>query len=171
MTSSFTTAAGALQGLGLPPRALASCIGVAKAYCTRVGSGTFLTEADEESQKRLRDRGGEYGATTGRPRRCGWIHLPDLKYAAQINGFDTWNITKLDVLDTEEKIPVGIGEKDGKAEYTYLPGWKTSTVGLQSFKELPKAAQDFISFIEEHTKIPVGLIGTGQKREDMIIKS
>jgi len=171
VTSSFTTAAGALQGLGLPPRALASCIGVAKAYCTRVGSGTFLTEADEESQKRLRDRGGEYGATTGRPRRCGWIHLPDLKYAAQINGFDTWNITKLDVLDTEEKIPVGIGEKDGKAEYTYLPGWKTSTVGLQSFKELPKAAQDFISFIEEHTKIPVGLIGTGQKREDMIIKS
>ncbi|HLD71040.1 MAG TPA: adenylosuccinate synthase [Candidatus Peribacteraceae bacterium] len=170
VTSSFTTAAGALQGLGLPPKALTSCIGVAKAYCTRVGSGTFVTEADEESQKRLRDRGGEYGATTGRPRRCGWLYLPDLQYAAQINGFHSWNITKLDVLDTEEKIPVGIGEKDGKVEYKYVPGWKTSTGGLQSFIELPMAAQDFISFIEDHTKIPVSLIGTGQKREDMILK-
>ncbi|MEK7590766.1 MAG: adenylosuccinate synthase [Patescibacteria group bacterium] len=172
VTSSNTTAAGALQGLGLPPRTLTSCIGVAKSYCTRVGSGTFLTEADEASQQRLRDRGGEFGATTGRPRRCGWMHIPDLKYAAMINGFDCWNITKLDVLDTEEEIFVGVGENaDGKVLYERLPGWKSSTEGVRSSEKLPLNAQNFIQFIEKNTGIPVRLIGTGQAREDMILRS
>lgn len=171
VTSSNTTAAGALQGLGLPPRVLASCIGVAKAYCTRVGSGTFLTEADEVSQQRLRDRGGEYGATTGRPRRCGWLHIPDLKYAAMINGFDCWNITKLDVLDREDEIPIGIAvNPDGTVRYERLKGWNTSTAGITLWKNLPAQAQNFISFIEQMTGVPVKLIGTGQAREDMIVR-
>lgn len=171
VTSSSTTLAGALQGLGLAPKHVTSCIGVAKAYCTRVGSGGFLTEASEEDSQRLRDRGGEYGSVTGRPRRCGWLHIPDLTQAAIINGFDCWNITKLDVLDTEKVIPVGVDEKNGKAIYENLPGWETSTVGITSFEKLPANAQTFIKFIEKQTGIPVSLVGTGQGREEMIVKS
>jgi len=171
VTSSSTTVAGALQGLGIAPRHLHSCIGVAKAYCTRVGSGNFATEASEEDAKRLRDRGGEYGSVTGRPRRCGWLSIADLNHSAVINGFDCWNVTKLDVLDTEETIPVGIGLGNGKVLYENLPGWNTSTVGITSFGKLPKNAQSFIGFIEKHTGIPVSLVGTGQGREEMIVKS
>ncbi len=170
VTSSNTTAAGALQGLGFPPKALTGVIGVAKAYCTRVGGGNFLTEVTGETGNRLRERGGEYGATTGRPRRCGWLHLPDLQTAAAINGLTCWNITKLDVLDEEDVIPIGIAEKNGKPVYKEMPGWKTSTVGVTSFDALPKQAQDFIAFIEKETKVPVSLIGTGPGREQMIVK-
>ncbi len=170
VTSSNTTAAGALQGLGLPPKVLTGVIGVAKAYCTRVGGGDFLTEVMGKTGDRLREKGGEYGATTGRPRRCGWLHLPDLQMAAAINGCTCWNITKLDVLDEEETIPVGIGEKNGKPVYKELPGWKTSTVGITSFNALPKQAQQFIAFIEKETKVPVSLIGTGPGREQMIVQ-
>ena len=171
VTSSQTTVAGALQGLGLPPQCLKSCIGVAKAYCTRVGAGTFLCEADEDAATRLRERGGEYGSVTKRPRRCGWLYVPDLKYSATINGFNCWNITKLDVLDTEDVIPVGTGlDGSGKVTWEKMPGWKTSTVGITDFKKLPKQAQDFIVFIEKKTGIPVRLIGTGQGREQMIVR-
>lgn len=171
VTSSSTTITGALQGLGMPPRMLQSCIGVAKAYCTRVGSGDFLTEVEGETADRLRERGGEYGSVTRRPRRCGWLHIPDLRRAAQINGFDCWNITKLDVLDEEEVIPVGIDEKDGKAVFKEFPGWKTSTAGLTSWDQLPQEAQNLILFIEEQTGIPAVYIGTGQGREEMIVKN
>ncbi len=171
VTSSSTTAAGALQGLGLPPSALMSCIGVAKAYCTRVGEGEFLTEADDERANRLRERGGEYGSVTGRPRRCGWLHLPDLRYAALVNGFNCWNITKLDVLDEEPVIPVGTGvDAAGKPVYTMLPGWKTSTVGITEFHELPPQAREFIKFVEDKTGIPAALVGTGRGREEMIVR-
>jgi len=171
VTSSFTTSAGALQGLGLPPSALKSCIGVAKAYCTRVGGGDFLTEDDGESGERLRKRGGEYGSTTGRPRRCGWLHVPDLTYAAFINGFTCFNLTKLDVLDQEETIPVGIGmNNDGTVQYDMLKGWKSSTAGIRSWEKLPKEAQNYILHIEKRTSIPVRLIGTGPSRDDMIIR-
>jgi adenylosuccinate synthase len=171
VTSSSTTAAGALQGLGLPPRCLTSCIGVAKAYCTRVGEGEFLTEVMSETGDRLRKRGGEYGSTTGRPRRCGWLHLPDLVFSAQVNGTTHWNITKLDVLDEEETIPVGIGQKtDGSVQYENLPGWKTSTEGVISFEKLPKNAQAYLTFIEKQTGVPVALAGTGQEREAMIVR-
>ncbi|MSR87128.1 adenylosuccinate synthase [Candidatus Peribacteria bacterium] len=172
VTSSQTTAAGALQGLGLPPKILKSCIGVAKAYCTRVGGGPFPTEADEAASVRLRERGGEYGSVTKRPRRCGWLHIPDLLFSAQINGFDCWNITKIDVLDTEEVIPVGVEmEEGGKVTWKNMPGWKTSTVGITAFEKLPKEAQDYILFIEKKTGLPVKLIGTGQQRGEMIVKS
>ncbi len=170
VTSSSTTLAGALQGLGLAPRAVTSCIGVAKAYCTRVGSGDFLTEADEEASERLRNRGGEYGSVTGRPRRCGWLYLPDLKQSAMINGFDCWNITKLDVLDREHEIPVGVGLHGGHVAYEKLPGWDSSTVGITDFKKLPKQAQEFILFIQKETGLNVRLLGTGQGREEMIVR-
>ena len=171
VTSSSTTAAGALQGLGMPPSSLKSCIGVAKAYCTRVGSGPFLTEMEGELADRIREKGGEYGATTGRPRRCGWLHIPDLIRTAQINGFSHWNITKLDVLDDEAEILVGIGAaSDEKAEFQTLPGWQESTVGMTNFSDLPENAQKYVSFIEEQTGIPAAFIGTGPDREQMIIR-
>jgi len=170
VTSSQTTAAGALQGLSLPPRALTSCVGVAKAYCTRVGEGEFPTEVEGETGDRLRKRGGEYGATTGRPRRCGWLSIPDLKFAAAINGFSCWNITKLDVLDEEETIPVMVGMKGGKAVCENMPGWKTVTSGITSSEKLPMQAQAFLRFIEEQTHVPVRLIGTGPGREEMIVR-
>ncbi|MBI3331351.1 adenylosuccinate synthase [Candidatus Peregrinibacteria bacterium] len=171
VTSSYTTAAGALQGLGLAPKVLSSCIGVAKAYCTRVGSGRFPTEVTGTTGDRLRERGGEYGATTGRPRRCGWLSIPDIQFAAALNGFDHWNITKLDVLDEEEVVPVGIAMKNGKMIYKEFPGWKESTAGVTSFADLPKNAQAFIRFVEKETGIPASFIGTGQAREAMIVRS
>ncbi|MBU0458055.1 adenylosuccinate synthase [Patescibacteria group bacterium] len=170
VTSSSTTISGALQGLGLPPNALNTTIGIAKAYCTRVGEGEFFTEVEGEVGDRLRERGGEYGATTGRPRRCGWLALRDLRKSAQLNGLTHWNITKLDVLDEEEVIPVAVDEDGGKPVYKELPGWKASTKGFTSFDELPENAQSFIGFIEEQTGVPVGFIGTGPGREEMIIR-
>ncbi len=171
VTSSQTTVAGALQGLGLAPKALTSVIGVAKAYCTRVGEGEFLTEIEGATGDRLRERGGEYGSVTKRPRRCGWLHIPDLEHAAILNGFTCWNITKLDVLDKEETIPVGIGtDAHGKAEYKTFPGWKTSTLGITDFGKLPAEAQEILNFIEKQTGIPVRFIGTGQGREEMIVQ-
>src|SRR5205814_2134667 len=146
-------------------------IGVAKAYCTRVGAGWFMTEATGETADRLRERGGEYGSVTGRPRRCGWLYIPDLKHAAAINGFDCWNITKLDVLDEEEEIPIGIGREKEKVIYETLPGWKTSTEGITDFQKLPKNAQVYIRFIEKQTGIPATLVGTGRGREEMVVRS
>lgn len=172
VTSSSTTVAGALQGLGLPPRVLSSCIGVAKAYCTRVGEGDFATEVKGPMGDRLRERGGEYGSTTGRPRRCGWLSMPDLKRAAKINGFTHWNITKLDVLDEEAEIPVVIGTaKDGTAQWKKLTGWKKPTAGITEFAKLPREAQEYIRFIEKETGVPASLIGTGPGREAMVVRS
>ncbi|MDO8649546.1 MAG: adenylosuccinate synthase [Candidatus Peregrinibacteria bacterium] len=171
VTSSSTTAAGALQGLGLPPKALTSCIGVAKAYCTRVGEGTFPTEEKGERGDRLRERGGEYGATTGRPRRCGWLHIPSLNYASLLNGFSCWCITKLDVLDEEPEIPVGLTQDaKGNTPYENFPGWKSKTAGIHSYTDLPENARKFIRSIEERTHIPVNFIGTGPNREDLIVR-
>lgn len=164
VTSSSTTLAGALQGLGIPPRAVTSCIGVAKAYCTRVGAGAFSTEAEGETADRLRERGGEYGSTTGRPRRTGWMSIDDLILGAKLNGFTHWNITKLDVLDEEEVIPVEIG---GTMEE--LAGWKASTAGMQNWNDLPKQAQEYIKRIEKETSVPVSHIGTGPDREETIV--
>jgi adenylosuccinate synthase len=166
VTSSSTSLAGALQGLGLPPMSVTSNIGVAKAYCTRVGEGVFDSEATGDAKERLRERGGEYGSTTGRPRRTGWLNIDQLNIAHSMNGFTHWNITKLDVLDEEEVIPVMIG---GKLEE--LPGWKTSTAGITSFDDLPENAQAYIKRIELETGVPVGFIGTGPGREEMITRT
>lgn len=171
VTSSATTAAGALQGLGLPPSALSSCIGIAKAYCTRVGAGDFPAEATGETADRLRERGGEYGSVTGRPRRTGWLHLPDLIHSSLLNGFTVLNLTKLDVLDTEETIPVGVGSSsDGKAIFETLDGWCESTKSITQFENLPVKAQEYILFIEKRIGVPIRLIGTGQGREEIIVR-
>lgn len=170
VTSSATTVTGALQGLGLPPQCIGEVIGVAKAYCTRVGEGSFPTEVIGETGDRLRERGGEYGSVTRRPRRLGWLSIPDLKRSAMINGCTCLNITKLDVLDTEKVIPVGVGESQGKAQYKEFAGWQSSTAGITTFHDLPKKAQELILFIESETAIPVRYIGTGQGREEMIVR-
>ncbi|MBT4585539.1 adenylosuccinate synthase [Candidatus Peregrinibacteria bacterium] len=170
VTSSSTTLAGALQGLGLAPSSCTTCVGIAKAYCTRVGSGFFPTEAEGETAERLRTKGGEFGATTGRPRRCGWLDLRDLQFGAKLNGITHWNITKIDVLDDEEMIPVAINEIDGKIKYKELEGWQSSTENLSNYDDMPEKAKAYIEFIEEVTKVPVALIGTGQGRSDIIIR-
>lgn len=166
VTSSGTTVTGALQALGLPPKELTSCIGVAKAYCTRVGAGPFLTEISGKRGDELRERGGEYGATTGRPRRCGWLDIGELKFASRINGFTHLNITKLDVLDAEPSIPVYNGN-----DVTELPGWQESTVGKTDYLQLPEKAQEYVEYIEKESGVPVGFIGTGPGREEMIVRS
>lgn len=170
VTSSSTTASGALQGLGLPPQAMTSCIGVAKAYCTRVGGGSFSTEVFGKVAERLRKRGGEYGATTGRPRRCGWLHLPSLQYAALLNGFTHWNITKIDVLDGERVVSVGVGvDRRGNVQYEELPGWEGSA-DVRAWEKLPKLAQKYLHFIERATGVPVAFVGTGERRGEMVVK-
>ena len=138
---------------------------------------TARESVPERSSQKQKERPGtgfgsgeEYGSVTKRPRRCGWLHLPDLRRAAMINGFACWNITKLDVLDTEEVVPVGMTEKNGKAVLKEFQGWKTSTVGITSFEKLPKEAQELIEMIEKETALPVRYIGTGQKREEMIAR-
>lgn len=165
VTSSQTTVMGALQGLGLPPKILTSVIGVAKAYCTRVGGGPFETEVPGPRGDALRERGGEYGATTGRPRRCGWLSLSDLAFASRLNGFTHLNLTKLDVLDAEKDIPIF-----DRAKETILPGWQESTRGLTSFEELPQNAQDYVEYLEKKLNLPASFIGTGPGREEMITK-
>ena len=171
VTSSYTTLAGALQGLGIAPNRLTSCIGIAKAYCTRVGSGHFPAEDTSERGDRLRARGGEYGSVTGRPRRCGWLSIPDLLYSSCINGFTCINLTKLDVLDEEDVIPVLTETtKDGSPVFVEMKGWKTSTAGIRAYKDLPAEARAYIEFIEKSINVPVSIIGTGQPREDIIVR-
>ncbi|HLD07957.1 MAG TPA: adenylosuccinate synthase [Candidatus Peribacterales bacterium] len=165
VTSSQTTIMGALQGLGLPPKVLTSVIGVVKAYCTRVGGGPFPSEVAGPRGDALRERGGEYGATTGRPRRCGWLSLSDLAYACRLNGFTHLNVTKLDVLDAEKDIPVFDREKEA-----VLPGWQESTKGITEWKRLPKNAQEYIEYIEKKIGVPVSFVGTGPGREEMMVR-
>ena len=157
-----------------------------KAYCTRVGEGPFPSEIKDAIGDTLRARGNEYGAVTGRPRRCGWVDLPLLRYATSINGIDWMVVTKLDVLDTLEEIPVCVGYRVGgkvsdkripasagsfeKVECIYetMPGWKTSTVGVKDFVKLPQKAQDYMKYLEEKTRARVGMISTGPDRDQTI---
>ncbi|MBM3231651.1 adenylosuccinate synthase [Candidatus Peregrinibacteria bacterium] len=166
VTSSSTTLAGALQGLGIAPKCVTSCIGVAKAYCTRVGSGPFPAEADVKTAERLRERGGEYGSVTKRPRRTGWLSIDDLNFSARLNGITHWNITKLDVLDTEKVIPVWVN-----GERAEMSGWDTSTHGITDWKALPEQARAYVESIAKQTGIPVSFVGTGQGRDEMVVCS
>ena len=185
VTSSSATSGGASTGTGVAPTAIDAVIGVAKAYCTRVGGGPFPSEALDASGELLRTRGNEFGAVTGRPRRCGWIDLPLLRYAGMINGISWLVVTKLDVLDELAEIPVCVGYKiDGKKTdevpaqdsgygmieciYEKLPGWRTSTVGITEFGKLPKVARDYLGFIERQGRSRIGMISTGPGREQTI---
>ena len=161
-------------------------IGVTKAYCTRVGGGPFPTEALNEQGDLLRARGNEYGAVTGRPRRCGWLDLPLLRYASMINGISWLVVTKLDVLDELTEIPVCVGYKiNGKKTdeipaqasgyekiegiYENKPGWKTSTQGVTTMEKLPKPARAYLAFLEAASGARVGMVSTGPDRDHTIL--
>ena len=185
VTSSSATAGGAVTGTGVGPTRIGTVIAVTKAYVTRVGEGPFPTEISDASGDLLRARGQEFGAVTGRPRRCGWLDLPLLRYSNMINSTEWLVVTKLDVLDECPEIPVCTGYKiDGKLTdaipadvrgfkaiepvYTRLPGWNTSTLGVTNFDELPRTAQDYMRFIERESGAKVGMISTGPDRAQTI---
>ena len=186
VTSSSSTAGGATTGLGIPPNVISAVLGVTKAYTTRVGSGPFATEATGPVAETLRDRGNEYGAVTGRPRRCGWLDLMVLRYSALVNGISSLVVTKMDVLDPLDEIPVCTGyrykgsvlkEIPPEAEvfeqvepvYDRRPGWKTSTRGLAEYKQFPETARDYLKFISDQVGAEIGLISTGPGREETIL--
>ncbi len=187
VTSSNSSALGISAGTGISPKKIKKITGIAKAYTTRVGGGPFPTELCCQLGELLRARGHEYGATTGRPRRCGWLDLVTVKYSAIINDLDSLVITKLDVLDAFEEIKVCIGykfagtsvnsfpstvEQLSKAEPVYesLPGWKTETTKITEFEKLPENARNFIKFIENYLGIPVSLVSTGPQRSEIICR-
>ncbi len=205
VTSSNTGLGGAFTGLaGLSPRALttpgSATVGVVKAYTSRVGSGPFPTELctdsphvpnreDAQYGEQLQSIGKEFGVTTGRKRRCGWLDLVLVKYSSQVNCYDQLNLTKLDVLDAFDIIKVATAYSvDGqeletfpadldlmeseKMEIVYktFPGWKTKTTGCQNWEELPEKAKEYVEYIEKEVDIPIKWIGTGPKREDMIVR-
>ena len=185
VTSSNTTVGGVCTGLGLPPRSIDRVLGVAKAYVTRVGGGPFPTEMETEVGEEIRQIGAEFGATTGRPRRCGWQDLFALRYATNLNGFTDLVLTKIDVLDSLAEIQVCIGyERNGKLlssfpsslsildecvpVYETLPGWKQQTSEAQKYDDLPSAAQDYIDYISKFLKVPVSVISVGPKRRQTL---
>lgn len=187
VTSSNTTSGGLCNGAGIGPQHLSRIIGVAKAYCTRVGEGPFPTELQDATGEHLRQVGKELGSTTGRPRRCGWLDLVALRRAALVNGITHWCITKLDVLDDLSEIQICSAytvHKEVVTGYpsdTYrmaqcvpvcqsMPGWKTSTVGTTDWKRLPQQAQALIEAIEKHTQVPVGWVSTGPERGHMVVR-
>ncbi len=187
VTSSNATAGGACTGTGVPPTRIHGVIGVAKAYITRVGGGAFPTEALDGAGERIRARGKEFGSVTGRPRRCGWFDAPLLRYSAAINGFDTMVVTKLDVLDEFDQIPVCVGYRvDGREiagipasverlarvepVYECLPGWSSSTFGMTSYEQLPEQAKAYLTFLERQTGVEAGCISTGPERHQTIVR-
>lgn len=187
VTSSNTVCAGACIGLGVSPRNVGEVYGVFKAYCTRVGSGPFPTELNNSEGEKLQKQGNEYGATTGRPRRCGWLDLPALKYAVMLNGVTQLIMTKADVLSTFDNIKVctAYRMKDGSliehfpynqydiAEPVYkeINGWDQDISQVTNFNDLPGAFKEYVSFIEEQTGVPVHIISTGPERKSWIEKN
>jgi adenylosuccinate synthase len=186
VTSSSATAGGASTGTGIGPSNISTVIAVTKAYVTRVGEGPFPTEIFDAAGEKLRERGNEFGAVTGRPRRCGWLDLPLLRYSNQINGAEWLVITKLDILDDLDEIPVCTGyEINGqltdefpadvqgiesiKPLYTVLKGWKQSTEGITEFSKLPQAAQDYLRFQERESGAKIGMVSTGPDRNQTMV--
>ncbi len=186
VTSSSATAGGAATGTGVGPTAIGTVISVTKAYVTRVGEGPFPTEIHDAVGETLRARGQEYGAVTGRPRRCGWLDMPLLRYSNQVNGAEWLVVTKLDVLDTLEEIPICVGyEINGKKTdeipadvqgleqikpiYTKLKGWGTSTEGIATFDKLPQAAQDYLRFQEKESGAKIAMVSTGPDRNQTML--
>jgi len=185
VTSSSAAAGGATIGLGVPPTAIGGVVGVSKAYTTRVGGGPFPTEARGPQGDKLRERGAEFGAVTGRPRRCGWFDLPVLRYSRAINGLDSLVITKLDVLDHLEEIPVCTGYRYRRSDleempalarilegleavYRTLPGWCSPTHGLSSYEQLPQRARDYLNFISDAAQVEIAIVSTGPEREQTL---
>ena len=189
VTSSSTTVGGACVGTGLAPKHIAGVLGIVRTYTTRVGEGPFPTEmleGEEELGQLIRERGREYGASTGRPRRCGWFDAFATRYAAEINGFSSVALTKLDVLDALEEIKVCVGYTlNGKKcdslpsvshelrhvepIYETLPGWKTSTLGTTQLSDLPREAREYVNFLSNQIGVQIGLISTGPERSQTIV--
>ncbi|MGH9683936.1 MAG: adenylosuccinate synthase [Candidatus Acidiferrales bacterium] len=186
VTSSSATSGGASTGLGIAPTRLAGVVGVTKAYTTRVGSGPFPTEMPDLDAQAVRERGNEFGAVTGRPRRCGWLDLVVLRYAKMLSGIDSLVVTKLDVFDAQPEIKVCTGYRyKGNAltemppdaetltqiepEYKTLPGWRKPTPGIRDVKDLPGAARDYLNFISDQLEIEIGMISTGPERDATIV--
>jgi adenylosuccinate synthase len=186
VTSSSATSGGAAIGSGVPPTSIGTVIGVTKAYCTRVGEGPFPTELRDATGEAIRKRGNEYGAVTGRPRRCGWLDLPLLRYSVMVNGCAWLVVTKLDVLDEMAEIPVCVAYKiNGKktAEippqasgydkiecvYEKMPGWRKSTEGAATVDKLPAKAREYLQFVEKESGARVGMISAGPGREQTIV--
>jgi adenylosuccinate synthase len=186
VTSSSTVTAGVCSGLGVAPSCVGEVIGITKAYCTRVGSGPFPTELDDEIGEKMRKEGAEFGATTGRARRCGWIDLPQLLYTIMINGVTQLCITKIDVLNIFDEIKMGTHYLYEGGKHTALPydivevpitpvyksfkGWEESLDGILDFEKLPENLKYVIAYISNYLKVPVTLISTGPEREKLIIR-
>lgn len=187
VTSSNTITAGACTGLGVAPKNIGEVFGIFKAYATRVGSGPFPTELEDEVGERMRVEGREFGSTTGRPRRCGWIDLPALKYAMMINGVTQLIMMKADVLNIFDKIqvctayempdgtitdqiPFEITDIKVKPVYETLKGWACSLEGMRDFNELPVELADYIKFLEKHLNLPINFISTGPDREACVLR-
>jgi len=187
LTSSNATAGGVCTGCGVSPRRIDGVIGITKAYATRVGGGPMATELHGEAGDDLRKAGHEFGTVTGRPRRCGWFDIPLMQYAHTVNHFSSVVLTKLDVLDYLESIPVCTGYKykgqlldsmpalsdvyeNVEPVYEERPGWHTSTVGVTEFSELPQKAQDYVKHLEEQIGVEIGCVSTGPERDETIIR-
>ena len=188
LTSSNATAGGVCTGTGVSPVLIDGVIGIAKAYATRVGGGPFATELHGAEGDELRKAGAEFGTVTGRPRRCGWFDIPLIRYAHTVNHLSSLAVTKLDVLDYLESIPVCVGYKH-KGEtlehmpapadvyaavepvYEERPGWKTSTEGVTDFEDLPGKAQDYVRYLEDKLEVEIGCVSTGPEREQTIVRT
>lgn len=187
VTSSNTMVAGACTGLGVAPHKIGEVFGIFKAYCTRVGSGPFPTELFDETGKRMQKEGNEFGATTGRPRRCGWLDLPALKYAIMVNGATQLFMTKADVLNIFEEIkvcthyklpdgtitdrmPFTINDGDVAPVYKTMQGWHTSLSNVHHFNEMPQELVDYIDFLEQELQVPITIVSTGPDRTQTLIK-
>ena len=182
VTSSNATSGGAVIGTGVAPNAIESVIGVTKAYCTRVGEGPFPTELHDPMGDKLRKKGNEFGAVTGRPRRTGWLDLPLLRYSRMINGIDWLVVTKMDVLDGLDEIPICVGYKAGGKKVSEIPaqisgyqklepvyeklaGWQKPTSGVTSIEKLPLKAREYLAFIEKESGAKIGMVSTGPDRD------
>jgi adenylosuccinate synthase len=185
VTSSNTISAGACTGLGISPKQIGEIFGIFKAYCTRVGSGPFPTELNDETGEKLRKTGCEFGATTGRPRRCGWLDLPALKYAIMINGVTKLFVTKADVLSGFKTVKVCVGYIiDGKETsevpfehdamispvYVEFPGWNENISDIRDYEGLPDALKKYIGFVEEQTGVPVTMVSVGPDRNETVFR-
>ena len=187
VTSSNGTIGGVCTGLGVPPRAIDGVLGVLKAYTTRVGDGPMPTELNDAVGERLRAAGHEFGAVTGRPRRCGWFDAVVARFSARVNGLDAVALTKLDVLDGFAEIPVCVGYRCGdqvlrefpsdlgtlsacEPVYDVLPGWTRPTAGIRRFEDLPEEAHRYIAHLEHAIGVPVGIVSTGADRDDTIVR-
>ena len=185
VTSSSTGVAGVGSGAAFPPQKIERTIGIAKAYCTRVGEGPFPSELQGEPAERLRAAGGEFGATTGRPRRCGWLDAVALRYALDVNGAEGWVMTKMDVLSGFGGVRLGVAYRVGgvryesypahlasvggvEVEYAEHPGWTEDLSGVRSYAELPASARSYVEWVEERVGYPIRMLSVGPEREQVI---